>query len=143
MPGNGKHWLLYDGNCRLCLGMVKRWRGTLESRGFAFASLHEEWVGERLGVAGPELLSEMRVLCGSGRILGGVEAFVFLWSKVWWCWPLWRRTEGPWSLPPRSCVGTAMGVLAAVGQDRGALEFASAELRGDREVVQGPAACLR
>ena len=126
MPGNGKHWLLYDGNCRFCLGMVKRWRGTLESRGFAFASLHEEWVGERLGLAGPELLSEMRVLCGSGRVLGGVEAFVFLWSKVWWCWPLWllallpgvRRVMGMIYrrvAAKRYCVNGSCSVHAAPG----------------------------
>ena len=110
MPGNGKHWLLYDGNCRFCLGMVKRWRGTLEARGFGFASLHEGWVAERLGLSGVELLSEMRVLCGSGRVLGGVDAFVFLWSKVWWCWPLWLLAHIP---GVRSAIGFVYRRVAA------------------------------
>lgn len=95
MPGNGKHKLLYDGDCRFCLAMVKRWRGVLESRGFELVSLHEDWVVGELGLPRAELLSEMRVLTSSGEILGGVDAYILIWGKIWWCWPLWLLAHIP------------------------------------------------
>ncbi|MEC9352168.1 MAG: DCC1-like thiol-disulfide oxidoreductase family protein, partial [Planctomycetota bacterium] len=95
MPENKNYWLLYDGTCRFCLGMVKRWRGTLENRGFGFAALQEEWVRERLDLPEEELLREMRVLAPCGKVLGAADAFVFLWGKIWWCWPLWILAHIP------------------------------------------------
>lgn len=110
------HWLLYDGTCRFCLAMVNRWRETLECRGFGLAALQDEWVRERLGLPEEELLREMRVLSSDGRVLGAADAFVFLWGKIWWCWPLWALAQIPgarwlinrayrWVAAHRNCVG--------------------------------------
>ena len=46
MSENKNHWLLYDGTCRFCLGMVNRWRGTLERRGVGLAALQDEFPGK-------------------------------------------------------------------------------------------------
>lgn len=116
MSENKKHWLLYDGTCRFCLGMVNRWRGTLECRGFGFAALQDEWVRERLDLPEEELLREMRVLTRCGKVLGAADAFAFLWGKIWWCWPLWILAHIPgvrwlinrayrWVAAHRNCLG--------------------------------------
>ncbi|MEE3200345.1 MAG: DCC1-like thiol-disulfide oxidoreductase family protein, partial [Planctomycetota bacterium] len=118
MSENKNHWLLYDGTCRFCLGMVNRWRGALECRGFGFAARQEGWVRERLDLPEEELLREMRVLTPCGKVLGAADAFVFLWGKIWWCWPLWILAHIPgarwlinraysWVAAHRNCLGGA------------------------------------
>ncbi len=129
MPENKNYWLLYDGTCRFCLGMVERWRRTLEDRGFGFAALQEEWVRERLDLPEEELLREMRVLAPGGKVLGAADAFVFLWGKIWWCWPLWILAHIPgarglsyraysWVAAHRSCLGGACSLHDHPGKSR-------------------------
>jgi len=94
-PERKKHWLLYDWVCPFCLRWVNRWRGTLERRGFGVAELQAEWVRRRLDLPEEELLREMRVLTGEDRVLGAVDAFIFIWRRVWWCLPLWLFAHVP------------------------------------------------
>ena len=37
----------------------------------------------------------MRVLSDSGQLRGGAEALVFIWGRIWWCWPLWITARIP------------------------------------------------
>ncbi len=129
MPENKNHWLLYDGTCRFCLAMVGRWGKTLVRRGFGLAALHEEWVRERLELPEEELLREMRVLCGSGKVLGGGDALIFLWGSIWWCWPLWLVAHLPgarwligrayrWVAANRSCLSGTCSLHAPSSASR-------------------------
>ncbi|HKB16123.1 MAG TPA: DUF393 domain-containing protein, partial [Planctomycetota bacterium] len=81
-------WVLYDGGCPLCSGLVERFRGALEPRGFGFAPFQEPWVGERLHLASGEVPEEMKVLPPEGELLGGVGAVLYLVSRIPWARPL-------------------------------------------------------
>ena len=135
-----EYWLLYDGDCRLCLGMVERWRGALERRGFGLAALQEDWVRARLDLPEEELLREMRVLSGAGQTRGGASALVFIWSRIWWCWPLWALAQLPgvhslldavyrWIAAHRACLPGSCSLHARPNRARrGAAAFGWAPL---------------
>jgi len=93
----GRHargWLFYDRNCGFCTRTVMWLALSLTKRGFAIAALQDPRVGELLGLAGEELLLEMRVLLADGaqatRQFGGADAVVALAREIWWARPfLW------------------------------------------------------
>ncbi|MGH7149598.1 MAG: YndJ family transporter, partial [Planctomycetota bacterium] len=85
--GERRGWVLYDGGCPLCSGLVERFRGALEPRGFGFAPFQEPWVKGRLDLAG-EVPAEMKVLTPEGELLGGVGAVLYLVSRIPWARPL-------------------------------------------------------
>lgn len=86
---SSRGWILYDGDCALCLKWVERLGPILRSRGFSFAPLQAAWVRERLRLPDDQLLLEMRVLLlPSGKSLGGADAIVEIAKRVWWAWPL-------------------------------------------------------
>ena len=95
MPEGKGHWLLYDGACPFCLQWVNRWRGMLEPRGFGLAELQADWVRRRLDLPEEELLNEMCVLTGDDRVLGAVDALIYIWRRIWWCLPLWLFAHVP------------------------------------------------
>lgn len=95
MKDKTAHTLLYDGNCPFCLGIIDRWRGTLESRGFALAPLQTDWVRNRLSMPEEELLKEMRLLTADEKVFGGVDAYMFIWREIWWCYPFWFLAHVP------------------------------------------------
>ena len=95
MPEKKGPWLLYDGACPFCLRLANRWRGTIERRGIGMAPLQAEWVGARLNLPEEELLRDMRLLTADNRLLAGVDAYVYLWRRIWWCFPLWLLTLLP------------------------------------------------
>ncbi len=87
-PPQGRGWVLYDGGCPLCSGLVERFRGALEPRGFGFAPFQEGWVRERLGLAAGDVPGEMKALSPEGELLGGVGAVLYLASLIPWVRPL-------------------------------------------------------
>lgn len=88
-------WVFYDGRCPWCRAGARLFRGTLAERGFHLAPLQRGWVQERLGLAPAEATSQMRLLTGDGRVLGGADAVVHLARRVWWALPLWCLSRLP------------------------------------------------
>jgi predicted DCC family thiol-disulfide oxidoreductase YuxK len=81
-------WILYDGECGLCLGSVRRIRGVFEPRGFAFLPLQTSWIRAAFALPEQELLGEMRLLMRNGEKFGGADAIPELAKYVWWAWPV-------------------------------------------------------
>jgi predicted DCC family thiol-disulfide oxidoreductase YuxK len=81
-------WILYDAECPMCYRFVAQVEGALS--GFARAPLQSPWVQERLGLAGEDLLAQMRVLTPNGRVFAGADAVVYLAEEMcrhrprWW-----------------------------------------------------------
>jgi predicted DCC family thiol-disulfide oxidoreductase YuxK len=88
-------WLLYDGDCPLCIAGAKRFARILNRRGFKLAPLQEPWVENRLGLAPEVLLNEMRLLLPDGRILGGADVVIYLAGRIWWAWPFYLLARVP------------------------------------------------
>ena len=87
--------ILYDGACPVCLKFVRTWEKVLRRRGFDLVPLQEEWVRKRLALPEEELLKEMRVLTSDNKVFGAIDAYVFVWRRIWWCLPLWLLAHTP------------------------------------------------
>ena len=92
-------WVFYDGECDFCRSLVRRFRSTLEKRGFGLAPLQDPRVATLLGLAPNLLLQEMRVLTAKGEVVGGAQAVTFLARKIWWAWPVYAAAKLP-GMPP-------------------------------------------
>ena len=126
-------WVLYDGECPLCVGLATRLEPLVRRRGFALSALQTPWVQERLGLRPGEPLAEMRVLTAGGDPLGGADALLYVARRIWWAWPLYavgrlpmvmpllRRAYG-WIAGRRDCINGACRVprrSGALGDDAG------------------------
>lgn len=95
IPGPTTHctptrgWVLYDEACAFCTRWVRFWRGTLEQRGYAIASLQTPWVMERLKMEPKELLRDIRLLTAEGRLVEGADVYLHVMRRIWWAWPLY------------------------------------------------------
>lgn len=116
-------WILYDGDCGHCVRLAEYFRGALTRRRFELAPLQAPWVRERLGLAEPELLTEMRLLKPDGRMVGGADAVLEIGRQFWWTWPLRWLGRVPavrqflkagyrWVASHRHCAGGACNVVA-------------------------------
>ncbi len=92
-------WVLYDAECPLCVGLAARFQGLLERRGFSLAPLQSPWVREHQGLRPDAVLTEMRILTGQQKVLGGADAVVYLARTVWWAWPLVLVSRIPLMMP--------------------------------------------
>ncbi len=81
-------WVGYDAACGLCQAWVRRWRPRLAPRGFVFIPLQDAFWAGRLGLAAGEIPSEIKLLLGDGRLLGGAEAILYLARSIGWLAPL-------------------------------------------------------
>jgi predicted DCC family thiol-disulfide oxidoreductase YuxK len=100
----GRHaergWVCFDRDCNICTSLARRFRCTLEKRGFGLAALQDSRVAALLALP-PEqllreqLLREMHVITGEGEIHSGAEAMVFLARQIWWAWPLFAAAQLP------------------------------------------------
>ncbi len=88
-------WVLYDGECPMCLRSAKRFSRILCSRRFDLAPLQTPWVRERLGLPEGERPKEMIVLTVSGESHRGADAIAFLARHIWWAWPLYVLSRLP------------------------------------------------
>lgn len=85
---SSKGWLLYDGDCGLCHGLVKRWEYFIERAGFVATPLQAEGFRERLGLSEEQLVSDIRLLFHDNRVLVGAEVYLYLLRCVWWTKPI-------------------------------------------------------
>jgi predicted DCC family thiol-disulfide oxidoreductase YuxK len=95
----GRHaargWVFFDRDCRVCTSLARRFRRTLEKRGFGLAALQDPRVAALLALPSEELLREMRVITREGEIHGGAKAIVYLAGQIWWAWPLFAAARIP------------------------------------------------
>jgi predicted DCC family thiol-disulfide oxidoreductase YuxK len=124
--GKGRHargWLFFDAECRFCTRIARWVAPILVQRGMALAPLQDPRVGALLGMAGHELLREMRFLLSDGTQYGGADAAVALAREIWWWRPLAWLSEIPgmmrvlrrgyrWIALQRSCSSATCGVAA-------------------------------
>ena len=82
-------WVLYDGDCPMCIKWAGRFASSLRRRRFDLAPLQTPWVRTRLGLRESELPSEMLLLSSAGGVLRGADAIVFLARRIWWAWPFY------------------------------------------------------
>jgi predicted DCC family thiol-disulfide oxidoreductase YuxK len=86
-------WIFYDGDCKYCRGLARRFQNTFEPRGFHFVAFQTPWVARETNLPAGERPSEMRVRTCDGRDFGGADAVVFLAGFVCWGKPLrWFAT---------------------------------------------------
>ena len=88
-------WVFFDGDCEICQSLARRFRSTLENRGFGLAPLQDPRVAALLALPANALLREMRVLTPAGEVLGGAQAITFLAGKIWWAWPVHAAARVP------------------------------------------------
>jgi predicted DCC family thiol-disulfide oxidoreductase YuxK len=88
-------WVFFDRDCSICTSLARRFRHTLERRGFALAALQDPRVAALLGLAPDQLLREMRVVIAEGKIYGGAEAIGYLSGQIWWVWPVFAAAQLP------------------------------------------------
>jgi predicted DCC family thiol-disulfide oxidoreductase YuxK len=95
----GKHatrgWVFFDRDCSVCTSLARRFRRTLETRGFGLAALQDPRVQALLALPSEDLLREMRVATADGKIYGGSEAILNLAAQIWWAWPLYAAAKLP------------------------------------------------
>ncbi len=92
-------WVLYDGECPLCLATVARFGPLLRRHHFDLASLQTPWVQKRLGLNPGEPLKEMKLLTADDQIYGGADAALQIARKIWWAWPLFALAKIPGLTP--------------------------------------------
>jgi predicted DCC family thiol-disulfide oxidoreductase YuxK len=116
-------WVFFDRDCRICSALGRRFRRTLEARGFGLAALQDPRVQALLNLPPAEVQREMRVATASGKIYGGAAAIMYLARQIWWAWPLYAASRLPgamrlfgasyrWFADHRTCVD---GVCLAPG----------------------------
>jgi len=82
-------WVFYDGQCSFCTGWIKRLEHWLHRLGFGLAPLQTDWVQDHLKDTGKDPLQEMKLLSRTGKVLGGVDAWLYIARKSAWTWPLY------------------------------------------------------
>jgi len=116
-------WVFFDRDCRVCTSLARRFRRTLESRGFGLAALQDPRAQALLSLPPAELLREMRVAANDGKIHGGAEAVVYLARQIVWAWPLYAFAKVPgvlrlfdagyrWFADHRACANGACSIPA-------------------------------
>jgi predicted DCC family thiol-disulfide oxidoreductase YuxK len=119
-------YVLYDGECMLCISLAARFRHILAKRRFLMLPLQTPWVRERLGVAVGGTFNEMALMDADGSIYGGAEAVLRIARKVWWGRPLWWVAAIPgmrplfdrlyrWIARNRQCIGGSCRIPTVQG----------------------------
>jgi predicted DCC family thiol-disulfide oxidoreductase YuxK len=122
-------WVCFDRDCPVCISLVRRFRPTLEKRGFGLAALQDPRVQTLLDLPSEDLLREMRVATREGKIYGGGKAVVYLAGQIWWAWPLYAAARIPgvqtlfdagyrWFADHRTCSSGACLVPGSDGRYR-------------------------
>jgi predicted DCC family thiol-disulfide oxidoreductase YuxK len=88
-------WILYDADCAVCTGLARSWSRTLASLGLSVAPLQSPWVGQRTGLAGAELVRDIRLLENDGRLISGPDVYRYVMRRLWWTYPLFLLSRVP------------------------------------------------
>jgi predicted DCC family thiol-disulfide oxidoreductase YuxK len=88
-------WVFFDRDCAVCTSLARRFRRTLEKRGFGLAGLQDPRAQALLNLPPEELLREMRVATVEGAVHGGAQAIVYLARQIGWAWPLYAAAQLP------------------------------------------------
>jgi len=88
-------WIFIDRDCNICTSLARRFRCTLEKRGFGPAALQDPRVTALLAVPTEQLLREMQVVTCECEIYSGAKAIVYLAQQIWWAWPLFAAAKIP------------------------------------------------
>ncbi len=96
----GADVVIYDGQCRFCLGQVERlarWDGRQR---LAYLSLHDPRTAELCpDLTRDQLMQQMYVVTPAGRRFGGAAAARYLSQRLPRLWLLAPLLHIPWSLP--------------------------------------------
>lgn len=79
--------IIWDDECGLCDGVVRRFRALYEARGYEFVPTRLWLASLSPNERGRMTADEMRVVLRDGRVIGGAEAVAYLMRRVWWLWP--------------------------------------------------------
>jgi predicted DCC family thiol-disulfide oxidoreductase YuxK len=119
-------WICFDRDCNFCTSLARRFRRTLEKRGFSLAALQDSRVAALLALPPDRFLLDVQVVTAEGFIFGGSDAIVYLAGKIWWAYPLFVAAQVPefsrmlktgyrWVARHRQCVS---GNTSISGRDR-------------------------
>ena len=87
--------VLYDGDCRFCSNWLAYWTPMLHRHGYGVDVLQAPWVAQRLGMPIHQLLSDIRLIEPSGRLVSGADAYLHVMRRVWWTLPLYAVCRLP------------------------------------------------
>ena len=87
--------IYYDSHCGLCSAGRRRLERIMLRRGWKVVAMDDPGVPELLGLEPGETPGENKVRTTDGRILGGVDAYGYIWRHVWWAVPLSWLTRVP------------------------------------------------
>lgn len=92
--------VLYDGQCRFCVGQIGTLRRLNRGGRLEFVSLHDDRVPREFPELSRDMLMEqMYVVAPSGTAYGGAEAIRYLSRRLPLLWPLAPLLHLPGSLP--------------------------------------------
>ena len=111
-----RFWVLYDAECGFCTTWAQRCRSLLARRNIGLAPLQDEAMRVRLGLVPGVPLTEMKVLTRDSRILGGIDAVLYVLRFIWWAYPVFVLGRVPllhwlldrfyrWFAARRYCLG--------------------------------------
>jgi len=90
-----KGWVLFDGDCRICTRLARRFERSLGCRGFKVLPLQTPWVRAKLGLPDSELLFQMRLLLPDGSSFGGADVLIEIGRSYWCFWPFSQMARIP------------------------------------------------
>jgi len=87
--------IYYDARCGLCSAGRRRLEKIMLRRGWQIVPLDDPGVPELFGLKPGETADENKVRTADGRLLGGIDAYGYIWAHVWWAVPLSWMTRVP------------------------------------------------
>jgi predicted DCC family thiol-disulfide oxidoreductase YuxK len=87
-------WVLYDGQCPICLKFAHRYRKILNRLDLGLVPLQEKAVAQSISHL-DDPMKEMLVLTKEKTLIGGADAFVYISKKVWWGYPFYLFAQIP------------------------------------------------
>ena len=96
----GADVVIYDGDCRICDGQVRRLHQWDGCHRLAYLSLHDQQVAEKYpDLDHDQLMKAMVIVDGKGRRYWGATAVRYLTRRLPRLWPLAPLLHLPGSLP--------------------------------------------
>jgi predicted DCC family thiol-disulfide oxidoreductase YuxK len=80
--------ILYDGTCGLCGRFFPRFASSFHKRGLRPIPLQSPEASEISGADRARLLTQMHVVTADRKLIGGLDAVLFIASAFWWLRPL-------------------------------------------------------